>query len=471
MSANSPIHRVPPEVLGHIVSYFPTSRIGWTADMELANIRKVPLLLLARVCSHWRAIVMHTPALWSRIEVHGRYWERKKVYTKALKRVLERAGGHGLDMILVLDGATDGMVRNLLDLLVAHYHRITSLDVCIEGKRLLLLKSLREKLTSLRRLSFGAPTGGNTAVPDLSIDMFHGCPQLRHVTLNSVVNEYVPQLLYHQLESVEYKDNGTTQGVATVLENLPHGSRFSFQHIAHTWIRVGSGTQVVPPTFAPVSTRISALHLDITAVPSYITAAEFTRLFLRSLSAPNLEALSFTRHPFPALWPTDDFTLFAERSKLARTLRKLDVRRMLLTDEALLAVLADLPALEELALGDHPLHNTGREPVCALTDTLVLRLAGPNLESLAPQMVPRLWLLDATSLFTCTVAAYRDFVAARAGNVPGGVFVSNLSVVAPVKGPGREAQWNEAKKKLGEIVEALEGLVAQGRARVYRDSL
>ncbi|KAF7291756.1 F-box domain-containing protein [Mycena chlorophos] len=469
MSADSPIHRVPPEVLGHIVSYFPTSRIGWTADMELANIRKLPLLLLARVCSHWRAIVMHTPALWSRIELHGRYWEREKACVDATKRVLERSGGHGLDVILVLDGATDRMVRDLLDLLAPHYSRITSLDLCIEGKRLLLLESMRDKLIRLRRLYFAAPTGGNTAVQDLAIEMFHGCPQLRHVTLNSVTNEYVPQLPYHRLESLEYKDNGTAHGVATVLENLPHGSRLSFQHIAHTWTRVGFGTQVVAPTFAPVSTRISALHLDVTAVPSYLAAAECTRLFLRSLSAPNLEALSFTRHPFPALWSTDDFPLFAERSKLARSLRKLDVRRMLLTDYALLAVLADLPALEELAIGDHPLHNTGREPVCALTDALLLRLAGPNSGSSAPQLVPRLGSLDATSLFTCTVATYRDFVAARAGDVPGGVFVSNLSVVAPVKGPGREAQWDEAKMKLGEIVEVLEGLVAQGRARVYRE--
>ncbi|KAJ7062737.1 hypothetical protein C8F01DRAFT_1135074 [Mycena amicta] len=439
----SPIHRVPPEVLGEIVYFFGTSRAGWNEHMELANVGKKALLTLAMVCSHWYNVVMHTPALWSEVEVHGRYWNLDSlVHFRALKRVLERSAQHPLAVILDLDSGSSYVPTLLQRLLGEHYTRIQSMDLAIDGGPL----------------------------ADRFLDnIFAKTPNLRHVALNFLLNHPIPRLPYAQLQSLTFKDNGTVDFI-DILPKLPLGAKFTFHYIAHTWLTHLLSWDNVPAELKPfprVTSPITRLHLELSAAPNPTQVLEFTGRLLDCLTLPNLTTLAFERRSFPAFWPGPEFTMFSQRSALGNTLRVLDVHRMLLTPNALLGVLADLSALEELMVADHPLHNAGPGAMYAFTDVLFRRLTlQHNLNSPSPAgLVPRLHHLTCISLFTFTPAAYRDFIGSRCGVLDSGVvFKTTFALAQGVKGTERE----RAKGNMGDVFRILQPLVEEKWMRLYR---
>ncbi|KAJ7062747.1 hypothetical protein C8F01DRAFT_1135106 [Mycena amicta] len=443
-SSLSPIHRVPPDFLGEIVYFFGTSRAGWNEHMELANVGKKALLTLAMVCSHWYNVVMHTPALWSEVEVHGRYWvQDSPVYFRALKRVLERSAQHPLAVILDLDSASHVPLL-LQSLLGEHYARIQSMDLAIID---------------------GVPLADRFLV-----DLFAKTPNLRHVALNSLLNHPIPRLPYAQLQSLTFKDNGTVTFIHT-LAKLPLGAKFTFHYIAHTWMTHLLSWDNIPAVLKPfplVTSPITRLHLELSAAPNPTQVLEFTERLLDCLTLPNLTTLSFERRSFPAFWPGPEFTMFSHRSALGNTLRVLDVHRMLLTPNALLGVLADLGALEELMVADHPLHNAGPGAMYVFTDVLFRRLTlenNPNPPSPAG-LVRHLHHLTCISLFTFTPAVYRDFVGSRCAVLDSGViFKTTFALAQGVKGTGRE----RAKGDMDDVFKILKPLVEEKRTRLYRN--
>ncbi|KAJ7627844.1 hypothetical protein DFH06DRAFT_728234 [Mycena polygramma] len=62
----SPIRRVPPEILGEIFSYLVPSHFSEIDQLEPVVIDHAPWSM-TRVCRHWSAVALETPALWSTV--------------------------------------------------------------------------------------------------------------------------------------------------------------------------------------------------------------------------------------------------------------------------------------------------------------------------------------------------------------------------------------------------------------------
>ncbi|KAF8175460.1 hypothetical protein K438DRAFT_2022889 [Mycena galopus ATCC 62051] len=191
----SPISTLPPEILAEIFLNF----LPIYPDFPPYTGTLSPLVL-CRVCRHWRAIALSTPALWKAISVALRDpddFQIEKI--ELLKTWIGRSGNCPLS--LSLTGPTSSpVVEQLIEAAIAHCNRWERLDVLIPFDHLHLLKG---EMPLLHDLAIG-PIDLRHDI-DFTLPLFESAPQLRHAVLSSCFLNSTIRLPWAQLTHLEAK--------------------------------------------------------------------------------------------------------------------------------------------------------------------------------------------------------------------------------------------------------------------------
>ncbi|KAF7300179.1 F-box domain-containing protein [Mycena kentingensis (nom. inval.)] len=396
-----PVERVPPEILYEIVAWFAGSRSSWDWKKERANLAKQNLLLLSRVCSHWHALIMETPALWRVVEVHARHWSsRDSVFKRLLANALARSKETPLTVILELDRADTDSLSKIVPLLVAQSHRWERLELSIDADQMWRFGGAKGKLGALHTLSIAVIRGGGFA------NNFFKTAPVRHFTFNSQSTSIDPHLVsWNDLHSFTFYDDGRSAFLYAMQRLCGRDTSFCFYHIGHFWADNMDGSIRLPThrSGQPISSGISTLLVDLTAAANLEHIAIFLGALFGCLCLPHLHRLHIQRTSgFPFDWPTAAFHSLSSRSQLHLCLTELDIRSVKLAENDLLASLNALDALEDLAIADFP--SPGEHVL--IINTLLDKLSDSAL-------VPRLEHLRCMTLFHFSSAAMADFVGAR----------------------------------------------------------
>ncbi|KAJ7138214.1 hypothetical protein C8R44DRAFT_341786 [Mycena epipterygia] len=209
----SPLRRMPPEVLGEIFSWtLPSVGVLHQRHFGVA----ISPWVLTHVSSHWRAVSLSTPSLWSLIVVD--FSHEPPYPLPMVKAHIQRA--HLLKIHFYGGNESDSRPQiEIFRCLVEHSVRWQDFCVCLTPDLLPLLTGLRNRLTSLRRLWLEWTDRESQTGVDY-IDCFERAPSLVDV---AIYNEYryVPTLLpSHQL--TQYDIDGPWEMHRGILQQTPN---------------------------------------------------------------------------------------------------------------------------------------------------------------------------------------------------------------------------------------------------------
>ncbi|KAJ7593489.1 hypothetical protein C8J56DRAFT_857214 [Mycena floridula] len=167
----SPIRKLPPEILRQILLL-----VGDENRFDQKGI-SIPGLILARVCSHWRAVCSEIKRLWSTIILDPEPYPRDPGHSPALRFLLNKSDPHPLRLEIL--GLVDTpSARGLLRALAAESNRWSELTVGIHIDARLFneFAVIKSRLSILRTLTLPY------AVPHL--DCFKVAPLLDTLDLD-----------------------------------------------------------------------------------------------------------------------------------------------------------------------------------------------------------------------------------------------------------------------------------------------
>ena len=335
---NSPIRRIPEEVLSLIFSFV----VSMSENSDLVNAagtimhHRLPNALLVRVCRHWRHVALHTPVLWSRIELelqNVNWWEAPKLAgaVRLFKRYLELSRKVGLTLVVhfPIDGiGSGGKTQGFVDLMCAEAERwqdvwfesVTREDIGerLEAKvkgRLGMLEKLRIFVQKDARRILGvnpAPLAGASAPVKLD---FGKCSKLKvlewkglslalpdELSTDDEDQERMEQLETVQLECNAPRDRPCDLPVMLcgVLPRTPllHTLRVKCQH-QH------SHQEEMDPSFSHLSSNITTFSMTNTSAP-----------LIDMLTLPQLKSIGFAAHSSRTMLPAfpSSFERFLARS-------------------------------------------------------------------------------------------------------------------------------------------------------------
>ncbi|KAJ7147926.1 hypothetical protein C8R43DRAFT_1237109 [Mycena crocata] len=365
-AAMSPVRALPAEILGEI--FTPFSRSQWrstTCEEELANLAKVELLDLSKVCSRWHRVVLGTPRLWSDIVVDLDYWsEDAEEFVHLLSTALERGAHHPLTLSFK-DDASRTLEQNVSALtLVAQYSQRWQ-HISFRGRPSLLnhISHIKGKLNILGTLSL------ETWEEENLTDLFEIAPKLVSVNLDNI--RLCPKLPWDQLHSLAWIDanSGDISDILGSIRKLSHSE-------ATVELRRFDGFNG---------------HLDLPAVTSTISS------FLVELWPvdPGQIVRCPRRHlPWHYSLARKPLRVSFLRSSFSDSLRVLEIPAVEIADDELLRSLMSLGSLDRLVVADQQ-ELEGLPEHVLVTDALLLRLTyTPD-----SQLIPNLTHLTCTSLF------------------------------------------------------------------------
>ncbi|KAJ7113987.1 hypothetical protein C8R44DRAFT_740857 [Mycena epipterygia] len=210
----SPLRKMPPEVLGEIFLWTLPS-----VDVVFFRRRfdaKDSPWVLTDVSSHWRAVAVSTPALWSLIVINCLQMSANPL--SAVKTQVQRAQTLKIHFYGV-QGIDSQPQIEMFQFLVEHSARWAELFVELTSDLFPLLAGLRHRLSSLRRFLIQW-NGPDSSVTAQSIDCFQTASCLVEA---GIYNEYrhVPILLPgHQL--TRYYLDGPWEMHAGLLKQVPN---------------------------------------------------------------------------------------------------------------------------------------------------------------------------------------------------------------------------------------------------------
>lgn len=210
-----PINRIPPEVLGDIFKTFLNGgdRVQHNTCLSVSGESDLAPLVLIRVCSQWRELIMAMPSLWSSISITV----PKSSYIPLTKFWLSRTGECPLSIRLHQSSRPDEMENNatqaILSILLLHSYHWRQVDLFFSSP------GIQYPINSLTTLSI-------PLLEDLSLDLkstrkdskvdqiwrkFHSAPRLQRLYWHSPDNElprYAPwaRLTYLNFENDVHVD-------------------------------------------------------------------------------------------------------------------------------------------------------------------------------------------------------------------------------------------------------------------------
>ncbi|KAJ7469116.1 hypothetical protein FB451DRAFT_1478956 [Mycena latifolia] len=132
-------------------------------------------LMISRVCSHWRLVVLGMPELWNNVGIQGCF-----SLLKVVDLWLARSGLHPIS--LDIRSARDAGARSLL-MRYSHRIRFLSLD------SLEPLRALDGSVDLLEKLVVQGVPGREVPIPTASVSVLRRAPRLRSITLRRISRE------------------------------------------------------------------------------------------------------------------------------------------------------------------------------------------------------------------------------------------------------------------------------------------
>ncbi|KAF8160360.1 hypothetical protein K438DRAFT_1942370 [Mycena galopus ATCC 62051] len=324
-SVFAPVRRLPPEILAKIFSLCSSTSILYSDGTQYIPydvsdpVRQPHLQCLLQVCVVWYNTVMATPSLWANIEVdlEGPNTSGEESERPGLE-LLGRCAARWRTAALYLTGVATPSLSHAK----GHFSRLEYLGL-----------------------------GGEDAK---GLDLFETAPILRRVIL-SQVDGPLPKLPWRQLRHITFHvsqlsdmDEDIIAGRLAILPHCSDQCEFNMDDLqlsqwnasTSTLVRVQSNIPVLRLTVFDEDEGHSRLALG--TILGALTLPCLQELHLCS-SRPN-------EHPF--LWPRDHFQAFASRSCLLKTLTKLFLYDVVITEEELVECLSEMPALLELFIQD-----------------------------------------------------------------------------------------------------------------------
>ncbi|KAJ7138195.1 hypothetical protein C8R44DRAFT_341636 [Mycena epipterygia] len=368
----SPLRRMPPEVLGEIFSWTLPS----VGELRQTNfgIADSPWVL-TYVSSHWRAVALSLPSLWSLFVVE---FPEKIRPLPMVKAHIQRA--HSLKIHFYGEQASDPRPQiELFRCLAEHSARWQELSIGLTSDLFPLLTGLN-RLTSLCRLSIEWNDPDSQAEVE-SVDCFQSAPSLVDVAIYNQYR-YVPTLLpAHQL--TRYDIDGPWEmhrGILTLAPNL-------VQARIYVNFNEGDWPESDEIIHLPRLQRLFVSHDDI----------------LECLRAPVLQEIVFDVPEEADLdypLPLDPFM-----SRSGCTLRKLSFRRLPPT-HAVVEVLQKYASVTELTIIHH---------LDTRANDLISQLTFPNSTgraAISPQL-SKISFAFAVDSYTVDYTRYLDMLKSR----------------------------------------------------------
>ncbi|KAJ7500275.1 hypothetical protein B0H11DRAFT_1996866 [Mycena galericulata] len=408
----SPIRRLPPEILCEIFTM--CGRGHWharsaTVGDELYTLKRVHLLRLSRVCVQWNRLVMHTPGLWSRINVTLNHWSRPS-YLSLLNDLLALSIQRSVSSPLHVRAGVDGSpsllpVQPALEFLAHHSERWHTAVFNIGAPIFDCMSHIQGKLPQLRSLRIRTWPQGSKS---LQVDLFEDAPRLVDVAFTGPIS-LLPKLPWDTLHRFAYI-SGVPEDLSAALSLMRLCAPSSVFQIS----RLDVSRQSLPLNLPSITSSISTLDLDLTVQSNAEHARDVLGEIMGSFTLPYARSLRFNADSrAPLHWPTSSFLSLLSRSGFHITLHTLELNAVIPADE-LFQCLSVLPALSVLSLSDYPAPGVDH---VLLTDDVFRRLAwipDADADAAAPVcLVPKLSHLRCMARLRFSDDVFLDFVRSR----------------------------------------------------------
>ncbi|KAF8177468.1 hypothetical protein K438DRAFT_1681424 [Mycena galopus ATCC 62051] len=382
-SVFAPVRRLPPEILAKIFSLCSSTPILYSDGTQSIQydvpdpVRQPHLERLLRVCVVWYNTVVTTPSLWANIEVDlegpNTSGEERFIH---LSRSLDRSAHCPLTLHVSACSERPG-----LELLGRCAARWRTAALYLTGVATPSLSHAKGHFSRLEYLGLGGEDAKG-------LDLFETAPILRRVIL-SQVDGPLPKLPWRQLRHITFHvsqlsdmDEDIIAGRLAILPHCSDQCEFNMDDLQLSQWNASTSTLVRVQSNIPVL-RLTVFDED----EGHSRLALGT--ILGALTLPCLQELhlcSSRPNEHPLLWPRDHFQAFASRSCLLKTLTKLFLYDVVITEEELVECLSEMPALLELFIQDVG-GSTSYESRILITDSLLERLVRrPDTSCLAPSM-------------------------------------------------------------------------------------
>ncbi|KAJ7617649.1 hypothetical protein DFH06DRAFT_1483478 [Mycena polygramma] len=403
----SPVRRLPTEILVEIFTLCSPPPVSFSDVRRRAppdaldRTAQSHLLRLAQVCHNWYETVMHTPSLWSTIEVHlGQRYD----HLDLLARSLDRSANCPLAIHCI---ATDHRAIRCLRLLLQHSGRWRTADIYLESNAVISLFSEKSDFPLLERLEIGGAENLNL------LHTFETAPKLTQF-VSSVFSSIQPVLPWTQLHHVKFSscsdmgnDYAEFLGGLSILSSCSPESAVQISVLDLFDLDLPS----MPPP--PVECHIRSLDLAVTDSLGSLHFQQAVNGILAALTLPCVGQLALRASgPCVLFWPEKGFLELASRSSFGHSLTKLFIRNILIREHELVDCLSGLPALIELFVQDVPGDPTSSSVV--ITDGLLRRLTWTDDPGC---LTPHLASVHLGSLFAFDIGVLLDFVKSRV--IPG----------------------------------------------------
>ncbi|KAJ7737116.1 hypothetical protein B0H16DRAFT_1572604 [Mycena metata] len=381
------IRRLPPELLKDIFALcapappkFFEGDPSFVTEVQPTRFH-VHLLRLSQVCSNWHTIAMETPSLWATIEVDlsGGHVPRATLnqLMHVVSRSLERSAGCALAIHVRAKYPSP-----LLTLLGQHSERWRTVDFFVCHRSLAALSGVKGHLPLLERVQLGGCTSLRNR-----LDIFQAAPRLTWAAF-SKFGTAPGRLPWNQLRGVTYTNvyppMPLDRGLATMVGS-PSECEWDIRnlHVSHLGLPL--------PELTPIHSPITRFSLQLVDSRDGDHARLVLGGILRALTLPHLRYLRLEslhrRGRRPALWPQEQFSVFAAQSSCGQTLQELLLIGVIITRDDLVACLSALPALKSLHLTDIPTSTTIEAEQLTITDTLLQNLTWvPSAACITPRL-------------------------------------------------------------------------------------
>lgn len=336
---------LPPEVLAMIFEYAcyesddegPMAEIDrhWNQSRGPVNAHAVTPLFIGKVCSTWRNIALGASQLWASVKIFVNDKHADMLAAK-LSFWLSKSAQRPLTVKLIDDCCDDVTSTAVIDILVAHAHRLHTIDLFVPIAWEPALIRIANCVPFLTRLTLRMPDQFYPIVE--SVNMFANAPQLREVRLFDYLCGYLSEdvsLPLAQLESLEGKYNDVDDYLETLLL-CPRLRRSVFSE----------------PGWSAESYRLpQTTHIALEVLELNILSLRYLQELLEALTLPALHSFVLWNHSkeqykfIPLMLP------FLSCS--AGTLETLYLCDMIPAEEELIVCLRALPRLRKLVLQVH----------------------------------------------------------------------------------------------------------------------
>uniref|UniRef100_A0A0W0F760 F-box domain-containing protein n=1 Tax=Moniliophthora roreri TaxID=221103 RepID=A0A0W0F760_MONRR len=342
----SPVHRLPPEILGDIF----TILIDLPAKERWLSSKTHPALAVSRTCGRWRDIAIATPSVWSTVAICFNITSCVRLSYSQLHSLtrlfLDRSRRCPLKLVLDFDDRApyrwDAQPHtiSILKTLVQHSERWRTVELLYLKQSMIVhevFAPIAGHLPILTDLTISSSNDWDDLAEDddVYIDLFSDSPALTSISYEPSC-PLTPQspLPWRQIRSVRIKNAYYTEAIqiAPLWTNV---EQLTFKQCGYRGRSTDHRDYLAIP---------SVTHLSLAARQEWEADFAFECFTLRQLSSLEISSIDGSWD----VWDQRLLTDFLIRS--ACTITSLSLKRVPVTDEELIQLLRLMPMLKSLQL-------------------------------------------------------------------------------------------------------------------------